>query len=210
MTHMTISNCVTLKSKLQPMILLKQHRYSSPPSVFFETGKRWQKVKIPSSGFYVGVTAKIVGRTSDTNFLALRVLDLSYLPRSSSTTTSTPSSTSTPTSKRSSRWDGRVDSSTPSKRMRKSDSIAGSSNRLEKNSTIIADPHTPPTVENNEADLQLPATITEHLNETASTRHASPSTSVDLGVSSLSSIPSQLSESGGRLQQNRQSPINLD
>jgi hypothetical protein len=99
---------------------------------FFETGERWQKVKIPSSGSYVGVTAKIVGRTSDTNFLALRVLDLSYLPRSGSTTTSIPSSTSTPTSKRSSRWDGRVDSSTPSKRMRKSDSRSGSSNGLEK------------------------------------------------------------------------------
>jgi len=94
--------------------------------------------------------------------------------------------------------------------MHKSDSRTGSSNGLEKNSIIIADPHTPPTVENDEADLQLPATITEHLNETASTRHASPSTSVDLDVSSLSSIPSQLSESGGRLQQNRQSPINLD
>jgi len=34
--------------------------------------------------------------------------------------------------------------------------------------------------------------------------------SVALDVSSLSSIPSQLSESGGRLQQNRQSPINLE
>jgi hypothetical protein len=31
---------------------------------FFESGRRWQKVKIPSLGSYISVTAKIVGRTT--------------------------------------------------------------------------------------------------------------------------------------------------
>jgi len=81
---------------------------------FFESGRRWQKVQ-SSSGFYVSVTAKIVGRTTETNYLALRVLDLAYLSRSSPTT-GTQISTSTPASKRSNRWDGRIDSSSPSKK----------------------------------------------------------------------------------------------
>lgn len=48
---------------------------------YFESGMRWQKVKVPSSGSYISVTAKVVGRTADTNLLAVRVLDLAYLPR---------------------------------------------------------------------------------------------------------------------------------
>jgi hypothetical protein len=56
---------------------------------YFESGKRWQKVKVPSSGSNINVTAKIVGRTAKSNRLALRVLDLSYLPKQS-TTPATP------------------------------------------------------------------------------------------------------------------------
>ena len=175
---------------------------------FFERGKRWQNVKIPPSGSYISVTAKIVGRTMETNCLALRVLDLAYLPRSGSIAT-TSDSPLTPTSKRSNRWDGRVDSSTPSKKMRKSEPDAGSADRSEESSTIMADtaPHTPPVVENDEAELQLPTTMAEILDETPTSRHGSPSPSpVAPDGSSVSSIPSQLSDNGGRPHRNRHPP----
>lgn len=85
---------------------------------FLENTKRWQKVKTPPSGAFLSVTAKLAGRTVDTNRLALRVLDLAYLPRpNSGAAMSTP--TTTPPSKRS-RWDGRAPSSTPSKKQRTS------------------------------------------------------------------------------------------
>ncbi|KAH7110143.1 hypothetical protein EDB81DRAFT_849221 [Dactylonectria macrodidyma] len=48
---------------------------------FFENTKRWQKVRTPSPGALLSITAKVAGRTTDTNHLALRVLDLAYLPR---------------------------------------------------------------------------------------------------------------------------------
>ncbi|KAK9438316.1 extracellular membrane protein, 8-cysteine region, CFEM, partial [Metarhizium brunneum] len=48
---------------------------------FLEDTKRWRKVKTPASGALLTVTAKIAGRTRDTNLLALRVLNLAYLPR---------------------------------------------------------------------------------------------------------------------------------
>jgi hypothetical protein len=81
---------------------------------FFESGKRWRKVKMPSPGCYISVTATIVGCTTETNCLAVRVLYLAYLPRPSSSTASPPKSmsTPTPTPKRSNSRDGRVDSST--------------------------------------------------------------------------------------------------
>jgi hypothetical protein len=105
---------------------------------FFESGKPWQKVRTPSSGSYISVTAKIVGRMAETNNLALRVLDLAYLPRSSFTT-AIPGSALTPTSKRSNRWDGRVDSSTPSK-MRKLDTGSQPADGSEENMTIDPEP----------------------------------------------------------------------
>ena len=48
---------------------------------FLENSKRWQRVKTPASGSFLRVTAKIVGRMTETNQLAFRVLDLTYLPR---------------------------------------------------------------------------------------------------------------------------------
>jgi hypothetical protein len=48
---------------------------------FLENTKRWQNVKAPPSGAFLSIAAKVVGRTRDTNLLALRVLDLAYLPR---------------------------------------------------------------------------------------------------------------------------------
>ena len=87
---------------------------------FFEDTKRWEKVKTPGPGSFLTVTAKLVGRTAETNLLALRVLDLAYLPRTSSASAvSTP--VATPTPKRPGRWEGRVTSTTPSKRPRISD-----------------------------------------------------------------------------------------
>ncbi|KAH8661070.1 hypothetical protein BGZ61DRAFT_301742, partial [Ilyonectria robusta] len=47
---------------------------------FFENTKRWQKVRTPSPGALLSITAKVAGRTTDTNQLALRVLDLAYMP----------------------------------------------------------------------------------------------------------------------------------
>jgi hypothetical protein len=173
---------------------------------FFENGRRWQKVKIPSSGSYIGVTAKIVGRTTETNCLALRVLDLAYLPRSTDTTTSAPNLTPTPTSKRSNRWVGRVDSSTPTKKQ-KLETEAKPADSSEDNSTTMAQttPHTPTGSEKD--DLQLDATGLEHLNDSPSPHHdlhyPEPT---DLGLSSASSIPSQPSDSGSRPQRIRRRP----
>lgn len=48
---------------------------------FFENTKRWQKVRTPSPGALLSITAKVAGRITDTNQLALRVLDLSYMSR---------------------------------------------------------------------------------------------------------------------------------
>ncbi|KAF2175490.1 hypothetical protein K469DRAFT_535676, partial [Zopfia rhizophila CBS 207.26] len=47
---------------------------------FLENTNRWKKVKTPPSGTFLSVTAKVAGRTAGTNHLALRVLDLAYLP----------------------------------------------------------------------------------------------------------------------------------
>ena len=135
---------------------------------FFESGRRWGKVTIPPSGAHISVTAKIVGRMIN-NHLALRVLDFAYLPRP--TFTSPIQNTSSPlASKRSYRWGGRID--TPSKKMRIS----------EVGTKSETTPHTPPAVDNDEADLQL-------------ADHISPSlTPVD---------PDHISDSDGRPRRHR-------
>jgi hypothetical protein len=134
---------------------------------FFESGRRWEKTKTPSSGSYISVTAKIVGRIVKTNHLALRVLDFSFLPKPSSTAPN-QMSTSTPASKRSDRWDRRTDSSSPLKKMRTSGFGTGSADGSPA-------PRTPRVVDNNDADLQLEDEIMHHLNDTSSTRHTSSS-----------------------------------
>ncbi|KAM3449850.1 hypothetical protein NHJ6243_009906, partial [Beauveria neobassiana] len=88
---------------------------------FLDRSKRWQRVKIPPAGTFLSVTAKVVGRTTDTNHLALRALDFTYLPRPASTAV-TPAPMVTTPSKRSLRWDGRAAPSTPSKRPRTDES----------------------------------------------------------------------------------------
>ena len=135
---------------------------------FFESGRRWGKVTIPPSGAHISVTAKIVGRTIN-NHLALRVLDFAYLPRPTSTSPvqNTPSPLA---SKRSYRWGGRIN--TPSKKIRTSEVGTGSA----------AAPHTPPAVDNDEADLQL-------------ADHTSPS--------STPADPDHISDSDGRPRRRR-------
>ena len=135
---------------------------------FFESGRRWGKVTIPPSGAHISVTAKIVGRTIN-NHLALRVLDFAYLPRPTSTSPvqNTPSPLA---SKRSYRWGGRIN--TPSKKIRTSEVGTGSA----------AAPHTPPAVDNDEADLQV-------------ADHTSPS--------STPADPEHISDSDGRPRRRR-------
>ncbi|KAF1807902.1 hypothetical protein P152DRAFT_517962 [Eremomyces bilateralis CBS 781.70] len=89
----------------------------STMACFFEDSKRWQKVKTPQAGSFLSLTAKVAGRTSDTNLLALRVLDLAFLPKPTSTGL-TPTPITTPSSKRLDRWEGRPALSTPSKKPR--------------------------------------------------------------------------------------------
>jgi hypothetical protein len=155
---------------------LKTSAYDLPTSgtrhfsviCFFEGGRRWQKVKIPPSGAHISVTAKIAGRTIN-NHLALRVLDFAYLP--TSTSTSPVQTVPSPlTSKRSYRWGGRIN--TPSKRIRTSKVGTGST----------AVPHTPPAVDNDEADLQL---------------------AVDASPSSPPADPEHISDSDGRPRRRR-------
>jgi hypothetical protein len=81
-------------------------------------------------GALLSITAKIAGRTTDSNQLALRVLDLAYLPKPAPVLTAAPTPSSTPTSKRSARWEGRAAPSTLSKRRRDSDSTASYENKL--------------------------------------------------------------------------------
>jgi hypothetical protein len=91
--------------------------------------------------------------------------------------------------------------------MRKLDTGPWSADGSDDNSTILAQtaPHIPPAVE--DVDLQLPAAVIEHGHETPSARHVSTSsTPVDPEMSSVSSIPSQLSDSGSRPQRSRHPP----
>jgi hypothetical protein len=77
-------------------------------------------------------------------------------------------------------------------RLRKLDPGSRSADASEDNSTIMAQtaPHTPPTVENDKADLQSPAATIENLNEMPSACNDSPSSiPVTPDVSSVSSIP---------------------
>ncbi|KAK3371657.1 hypothetical protein B0T24DRAFT_556008 [Lasiosphaeria ovina] len=159
---------------------------------FLETTKRWEKVKTPSSGAFLSVTAKLAGRTIDTNRLALRVLDLTYLPRPNSGT-AMPTPATTPPSKRS-RWDGRAPSSTPSKKPRTSKLVEGSATPSNRNTT-------PP--EATHAGTNLPAT-----GEMAESPFvaSSPSTAANHEESSVNSIPPLNSDNGARPHRSRHPP----
>ena len=84
---------------------------------FFENTKRWLRVKTPPPGTFLSITAKVAGRRASTHHLALRVLDLTYLPKQVAAAALAPTTpTTSPASKRLGRWEGRVAPSTPSKR----------------------------------------------------------------------------------------------
>jgi len=84
---------------------------------FFSNGRRWEKTPVPNAGSCISITAKVVGRVTTKNCLAVRILDMSYLSLPS---TSSPTSTQPTPAKRANRWSRRVDSTTPSKKIRTS------------------------------------------------------------------------------------------
>ena len=131
--HFTVETSVYDASKSAPV------QFSV--TCFLENTKRWQNVKTPPSGAFLAVTAKVAGRTADTNHLALRVLDLTYLPRPA-TTAAAPTPTATPPSKRSSRWEGRAGPSTPSKRPRFSEPAKEPANPSDRDTTLPETTHT--------------------------------------------------------------------
>uniref|UniRef100_A0A0D2Y8C7 Uncharacterized protein n=1 Tax=Fusarium oxysporum (strain Fo5176) TaxID=660025 RepID=A0A0D2Y8C7_FUSOF len=163
---------------------------------FLETTKRWQKVKIPQSGAFLSITAKVTGRTTDTNQLALRVLDLAYLPRPAAVPTATPTPSSTPTSKRSARWEGRATPFTPSKRRRGSDSasLAGSSYKRQLPQPTEGHSH----VSIAEDSLDPPAN--------SPSNSPSPSAMADAGESSITLHPFPGPDGGTRPHRNRHPP----
>ncbi len=120
---------------------------------YFGNGRRWAKVRLPPSGSFVAVTAKIAGRTASENRLAVRVLDMSYLPKSSSVSTSTPTLTPGSSKKQIDRWSRNAESSTPSKRIRHSSPKKSPSPEVQL-------PQTPRMFEN-ELDQQLSTTLGE-------------------------------------------------
>ncbi len=124
---------------------------------FFPHGNRWKNTPMPNAGSCVGITAKVMGRVAKENRLAVRMLDMSYLLLPS---TSQATSTQSTPSKRADRWSQRVDSTTPSKKIRTSipdeDPITPSNSapqalepELEQHSSVTisgnagSDPHSP-------------------------------------------------------------------
>ncbi|KAK9438541.1 hypothetical protein VB005_08102 [Metarhizium brunneum] len=160
---------------------------------FLEGTKRWKKVKTPASGALLSVTAKIAGRTRDTNLLALRVLDLAYLPRPASAPMPTP--TDTPPSNRSDRWRGPVPStSTPSKRPRISDPANEAANPSDRNTTL--------------PDASSSALVFPHSELTTEPISAptSPTTTADPEESSPTPGLPLVSDGGARPRRNRHPP----
>jgi len=154
---------------------------------------------VPNTGSFVSVTTKVVRHTTLDNRLAVRILDMSYLPNSTFATTSSSSTQTTPL-KRVDRWSGRVQSS-PSKKIRHSSPTP----------TIHPESHSIHEAETNTSAVDLGSdskvsTVTiAHQDNTAS---ADANTDSDL--SSTSSIPSQLSNTGRRPQRNRHPPKHLE
>ncbi|KAH7119201.1 hypothetical protein EDB81DRAFT_766815 [Dactylonectria macrodidyma] len=159
---------------------------------FFENTKRWQKVRTPSPGALLSITAKVAGRTTDTNHLALRVLDLAYLPRPAQVPPATPTPTATPPSKRSARWEGRATPSTPSKRQRVSEGASD-----------VAEPSygNPTSQEATGGRLHLP-----HLADNALPNPPSPLIIADAEESSITLAPSPSPDGGTRPHRSRHPP----
>ncbi|KAL8366666.1 hypothetical protein RB595_010503 [Gaeumannomyces hyphopodioides] len=149
--HFTVETSVYNASKAAPV--------QFAVTCFLENTKRWQKVKIPQSGAFLSVTAKVAGRTAGTNHLALRVLNLTYLPKPASTAAA-PTLIATPPSKRSSRWEGRAGPSTPSKRPRVSEPANEPANPTDRNTTppeMARTRHDLPHTKNSPDSASIPA-----------------------------------------------------
>ncbi|PVI07718.1 hypothetical protein DM02DRAFT_714412 [Periconia macrospinosa] len=89
----TIIGCVRSRHPSEPRLFtLETSVYNASKTApvqfsvvcFFENTKRWQNVKAPLPEAFLSTAAKVAGRTADTNLPALRVLDLTYLPRPAS------------------------------------------------------------------------------------------------------------------------------
>ena len=121
---------------------------------YFANDRQWAKVCLPLSESFVAVTAKIAGQTASDNRLAVRVLDMSYLPRSTSTSTSTPTLTPSFFKKQVDHWSCNTESSMSFKRIHCSSS---------KNSPSPEDQHPQhsqtPHMSENELDQQLSTTL---------------------------------------------------
>lgn len=141
------------------MILQRPH-HSISLICYFSSGKCWEKVKEPNTGSYVSMTTKVVGRTTKENHLAVRILDMSYIPKPFSTPVSSPASIQSTSSKHPNRR-SRVESATPSKKIRYS-------------APEMQSPRTPPAIET-ELDQQLSSTM----NNVTSTDHAPALTQID-------------------------------
>ncbi|KAL8366926.1 hypothetical protein RB595_010565 [Gaeumannomyces hyphopodioides] len=163
---------------------------------FLQSTKRWEKIKIPPAGDLLSITAKVAGRTKDTNQLALRVLNLAYLPRPASAPV-TPASTATPPSKRSARWEGRAPPSTPSKRPRPLEPAGEAANPPGEN-----------PCSQNPTRRRLDPSHVEDITE-SSPIPSSPSTAVAPAESSFALIPSPDLDGDSRPHRNRYPPKRL-
>jgi hypothetical protein len=159
---------------------------------FLENTNRWKKIKILLSGAFLSVSAKVAGRTADTNHLALRILDLVYLPRPASIVAAqTP--TATPPSKRSSCWEGRTAPSTSLKRSR----VLEPANKPADPSEIDTTPLEP---KRGKRDLHI------KYNTNLSSARLSLLIMAEAEESSLISVPSPISDSVIRPHRNRLLP----
>jgi len=185
--HFTLETSVYDASKAAPV--------QFEVTCFLENTKRWQKVKTPPSGSFLSITAKVVGRITQTSHLAVRVLDLTYLPRPGSATgAATPATTP---SKRPGRWDGRAVSTTPSKKPRM---------EPDEDTRAFSDPTPAPELLRTTSPA-LEMGVDKPRADTESSVHCSPSSATaDPDASPLSSIPSLTSDNGTRALRNRQPP----
>jgi hypothetical protein len=162
---------------------------------YFSSGKRWENFKVPNTGLYVSVTAKVVGRSTKENRLAVRVLDISYTPRPFDTSVSPLASTPSTSSKRESRWGGRVESTTPSKRKSRWGGRVESTTPSKK--TRYSAPEADLTVS---SEVQSPRTPPGQLSTIS--QHPPASSPIDGDLSSTSTITSQIFDGGRRPQRN--------
>lgn len=151
---------------------------------FFSHGKRWENVAVPSTGSCVSVAAKLVGRVTTENCLAVRILDMSYVPLSSFSPATLPSPAQSTPSKGANRWANRVASVTPSKKMRLSVSEDDTVIRSTEQSTFNI--NSTPQISESELGQQLTATMGQEAKDASSEHHSRSLTPVDSVSDSLS------------------------